>query len=1136
MNWFSKCVFIVFSWLLVVHSACTTKDHQSLFVRLNADRSGVVFENKIEESAEVNIMNYEYTYNGGGVGAGDFNNDGLCDLYFSGNTVRNRLYLNQGDLTFKDITERAGVGGRQLWKTGVALGDINADGWLDIYVCYSGPEVNQSLSNELYINDGGEKGGDPTFTERAVEYGLDAPHTFSTQASFFDYDRDGDLDMFLINHGNHFYSPFVNTSRLRNTRHPQFGNRLYRNDAITSGATQKTNRFTDVSEGAGIHGGGLNFGLGVSVSDVNNDGWPDVFVTNDYEEQDFLYINNQDGTFSESSKTSFGHLSRNGMGTDIADFNNDGRPDLIEVDMWPEDNFRQKLLKGPDDYNRYTLMVDSGFHHQQMRNTLQMNAGADADGIPFFCEIGQLAGVSATDWSWAPLFVDVDNDGFKDLFVTNGYLRDFTSMDFLKYTVEEAGIKAKERGEQLEVFELVSKMPSTRTSDYIFRNNGDLTFSNTTKEWGLDHPNLSFGATYADLDNDGDLELITNNTNETAAIWVNRSEKAKSNYLRIRLKGSSSNPMGIGAKIFVEAGGLRQMQEQFLTRGYQSSVDAVLVFGLDENAHVEKVLVIWPDGRQSTIHRLKSNQQIEISYSSSDPASPALVTDRHKPFHDVSSQSNIMFVHDENHFVDFDREPLIPYQLSRLGPALASGDVNGDGWDDFYVGGASGQTGQLYIGRDGRQFIPHDHQPWSEDPLREDTGAAFFDADGDRDLDLFVVSGGNEFPVGSDVLDDRLYINDGRGRFTKAPAGSTVADHASGSCVVPCDYDRDGDMDLFVGGRLLPGSFPITTPGAILRNDGTHGQIKFTVATGEVNPELREPGMVTDALWTDFNNDTWPDLLIVGDWMPIRLFENQKGKLVEVKNETLQNTGGRWTRIVPVDFDGDGDTDYVAGNSGSNFQYKVSENEPLELYYADFNDDGRIDPVIAYYSEGKRYPIASRDEMLLQINSLRKKFTNYSQYARATIEDIFGKTALDAAKKLHVHTLQSTLLENTGSGNFRLTPLPTVAQISSVNGIIADDFNDDGFADVLVAGNFFSYRTEYGPGDASIGMLLLGNGKGKFDPIPWDRSGFFASGDVRNMRLLKGHNGSKLILAARNNDGMSLFVCRRQIDQVNVKK
>lgn len=1126
MKWPARIAVLLCSIGILMLFGCK-EEKATLLTRLPSDDSGINFENTIQESPEINILSYEYTYNGGGVAAGDFNNDGWCDLYFTGNTVPNRLYLNKGGLHFKDITETAGVAGRGLWKSGVTTVDINADGWLDIYVCYSGPELNQSLSNELYINNGAKNGEDPTFTEQAKLYGLDAPGTYSTQASFFDYDRDGDLDMFLINHGTHFYSPFVNTNKLRNTRHPNFGNRLYRNDWIAHGTRNKAPNFVEVSGETGIHGGGINFGLGVSISDMNDDGWPDVYVTNDYEEQDFFYINNKDGSFRDCTKSSFGHLSRNGMGTDIADYNNDGRADLIEVDMWPEDNLRQKLLKGPDDFNRYNLMVDSGFHYQQMRNTLQLNAGIQPDGVPVFCEIGQLAGVSSTDWSWAPLFADVDNDGFKDLFVTNGYLRDFTSMDFLKYTVEDARRKAQEEGTELKLYELVSKMPSTKTSDYLFRNNGDLTFTNSTQEWGVNGPNLSFGATYADLDNDGDLELITNNTNETATVWVNHSDKTKSNnnYLRIRLHGSKENPMGVGAKIIVEAGLSKQLLEQYLSRGFQSSVDPVAHFGLGASKTAERVEVIWPDGKLSVLSKVNSNQQIELDYASAAPPSEVKKPSPNLLFQDVTKDSKIDFVHHENRFVDFDREPLIPYQLSRLGPALATGDVNGDGFDDFYIGGASGQSSRLYIGDGDGHFIQSDHQPWNSDADKEDTGATFFDADGDGDLDLFVVSGGNEFPPGSSSLDDRLYVNMGKGAFVKAPDGSTIADHASGSCVSAADFDRDGDIDLYIGGRSLPGSFPVPSPGAILRNETdrqTH-KLKFTVATRDVNPEIREPGMVTDVLWTDFNNDGWPDLLIIGDWMPVILFENDRGKLKEVKGSGLENTAGLWSRIAAFDYDSDGDLDYVLGNAGDNLPWKVSEKEPLTLYYADFNADGRIDPIICYPAQGKQYPVASRDELLIQINSLRKKFTTYALYGQATIEDIVDKDALDHSKVLKVQTLHSSILENLGDGKFRLTSLPLLAQISKVNGVVTEDFNHDGFIDILLAGNFYPYRTQYGRSDAGMGLLLAGDGKGKFVQVPWDQSGFFAPGDVRNMQLVNGKASKRFIAVARNNDGMSMF-------------
>ena len=1104
--------------------SCNKKE-TPLFTKLQSDHSGITFENTIQESPEINILNYEYTYNGGGVAAGDFNNDGLCDLYFTGNTVKNRLYLNKGDLQFKDITDAAGVAGRSLWKTGVTVADVNGDGWLDIYVCYSGPELNQSLSNELYINNGGKPGDDPTFSEQAEQYGLDAPGTYSTQAAFFDYDRDGDLDMFLINHGNHFYSPFINTNKLRNTRHPNFGNRLYRNNMIHDEGKKPNPVFTEVSQEAGIHGGGINFSLGISISDVNNDGWPDVYVTNDYEEQDFFYLNNKTGGFKECTKSSFGHLSRNGMGTDFADYNNDGKTDLIEVDMWPEDNFRQKLLKGPDDYNRYQLMVDSGFHFQQMRNTLQLNTGNDAEGIPMFSEIGQLAGVSSTDWSWAPLLMDVDNDGLKDLFVTNGYLRDFTSMDFLKYTVEEAKKEAMAKGKPLQVYELISKMSSTKTSDYLFKNNGDLAFLDFSKEWGIFEPNLSFGAAYADLDNDGDLELITNNTNEAASVWKNNlNEKNENSYLRIKLIGPPGNDFAIGAKIYVESDGVTQFQELYPTRGFQSSVEPIVHFGLGSSKVVSKLKIIWPDGKQTELTDQKVNALIQASYSSA--AAPR--TDQRISslplFKNVSTASNMNFAHHENNFVDFDNEILIPYQLSRSGPALAKGDVNKDGDDDFYIGGAVGQKSVLYLSNGNGQFTRAASQPWEADASKEDTGATLFDADGDGDLDLFVVSGGNEFKSGSEELDDRLYINSGKGNFAKSKLGGTPLDHVSGSCVTAGDFDKDGDMDLFVGGRVRPGNFPQASPSAILRNENNPNtkEIKFVVATNEINPDLREVGMVTDALWNDFNNDGWLDLIIVGEWMPIRLFENKKGKLIEVKNKALEESSGLWNRVAAADLDHDGDLDFVLGNAGTNLPWHATMSEPISLYLNDFNKDGRNDPIICNYVQGKNYPVAARDELLLQMNNLRKKYISYSSYGKASLEDIVGQEQIKASKKFTVNTLQSSILENLGNGNFKLKALPIAAQVSSVRGILIYDFNGDNITDILLSGNFFPFRTQYGPCDASKGLLLQGTKEG-FIPMNWEDTGFYADGDIRNMVQLKTNTSKQLIVAVRNNESVLIF-------------
>lgn len=1118
----------VFGCLLIslVANGCTSRQDFKLYTPLSPDRSRVDFENTIVETPEVNILTYEYAYNGGGVAAGDFNNDGLCDLYFSGNQVPNKLYLNQGKLEFKDVTESARVAGRRLWKTGVATVDINNDGWLDIYVCYSGPEVNQSLSNELYINQCRRKGETPTFTEEAKAYGLDAPETYSTQASFFDYDGDGDLDMFLLNHGTRFYSPFGNTNKLRNTRHPNYSNRLYRNE-FKAGDVKP--RFVEVSAEAGIHGGGINFGLGVSVSDLNNDGWPDIYVTNDYEEQDFLYLNNKNGTFTESSKKSFGHFSRNGMGTDAADFNNDLLPDLVEVDMWPEDNHRQKLLKGQDDFTKYQLMLDSGFHYQQMRNTLQLNLGTTKDGTPMFSEIGQLSGISSTDWSWTPLFFDVNNDELKDLFVSNGHLREFTSMDFLKFTTFEMQRKAEAEKRELPMFELVSKMPSEKTSDYLFLNKGNLTFQNISIESGIQHPNLSFGATYADLDNDGDLEIITNNTNEKSMIWINHTSDLKqSHFVKIRLIGSPQNINGIGAKVIVKTKTNTQLSEVYNSRGFQSSVESNLVFGLAGNDFVENVKVVWPDGLVSILSQLTADQNLEVKHSDAKELSgePEKMS---RLFDDVTESVGMDFIHSENNYVDFNREPLLLYRTSRLGPTLAKADVNGDGDEDFYIGGAAGQSGQLYLSTSTGKLKRLTSQPWMADVICEDTGATFFDADNDGDQDLFVVSGGNEFPTGAIELVDRLYLNNGNGSFARAPEGATVQDHVSGSAVAAADYDKDGDIDLFVAGRISPGNFPSTSPGAILRNDTDRKtkQLKFVVATKEVNSSLREPGMVSDAIWTDFNNDTWPDLIVVGHWMPILMFENKNGKLIEFRSPSLENTSGLWNRILANDFDNDGDTDYVIGNAGTNLPFKVSAKEPMTLYSVDIDGDRKSDPIICSFVQGKSHPIASRDELLSQVNLLRRKFRNYELYSNATIEDILDPQKLAVATKMNIQTLTSVYLENNGKGDLKMSSLPIEAQFSAIQGLLCDDYNDDGFNDILLAGNFFPYRTQYGPSDASNGLLLAGNGKGKFASIPWQQSGFFANGDVRAMVYLKNKKSGGLIVIGKNNEKAQVVALKK---------
>ncbi|MDQ2658169.1 MAG: VCBS repeat-containing protein, partial [Bacteroidota bacterium] len=817
------------------------------FTLIPSQESGLTFRNNLRETQHNNIMTYEYSYNGGGVAVGDVNGDGLADVYFTGNTVPNKLFLNRGGLKFEDVTEASGVGGRNDWKTGVTMVDVNGDGWLDIYVCYSGNSEQEGYekpvirdhpkrSNELYVNKGCEPGGTPTFIESAAAYGLNAPGTFSTQAYFLDYDLDGDLDMFLLNHANMFYSAFLNTRRLRNLRHPYFGNKLYRNNSRTGDQPS----FTDVSDDTGIHGSGLNFGLSAAISDLNGDRYPDIYVTNDYEEQDFCYINNGDGSFREVSRILFGHLSKYGMGSDIADINNDSYPDVIVLDMLPEDNRRQKLLKGPDEYDRYSLAVDSGYHHQYMRNTLQLNRGLASDTLPRFSEIGQFAGISNTDWSWAPLSADFDNDGLKDLFVSNGFLRDFNNLDFIKYNAN-AYEKARSSRRSIDYLGLVQNLPSTKLANYIFRNENGVRFSNAGDDWGIAEPSVSNGAAYADFDNDGDLDLITNNLNGDAFLYRNNAESiGLNNYIRIKLAGEGMNSAGVGAKIRITTGDGIQFQEACFGRGYQSSVEPIITSGIGSASTVSQISVVWPDGKESVVRDVKANQLITVSHASATDSPPVSAVPNKTLLAEVTD-SGIDFTHRENNFVDFKVQRLLFYQVSRLGGKFAKGDVNGDGNDDVFFDGAVRQPGALFLGHDDGTFMRASSQPWAADSLAEDTHSLFFDADNDGDPDLYVVSGGSEFVSNAPLYQDRLYVNEGNGVFKKIE-GAIPLETTSGGHLAAADFDRDGDQDLFVGGRLVPGNYGYTPRSFILRNDSDKNGIKFADVTGDHDESLISPG------------------------------------------------------------------------------------------------------------------------------------------------------------------------------------------------------------------------------------------------------------------------------------------------------
>jgi hypothetical protein len=1085
---------------------------------------GIGFQNDIQESMQNNILKNEYYYNGGGVAAGDINNDGLADVYFSGNMVSNKLYINKGNWKFKDITSASGTEGRNDWSTGVTMVDINGDGWLDIYVCYSGntpgegynlPVVrNQpNRSNQLFINQGCEPGGIPAFKESSKEYGIDAIGTFSTQAYFFDYDNDGDLDMFLLNHANTFYAPFINTKRLRNLRHPYFGNKLYRNDNM---------KFTEVSKEAGIHGGGLNFGLSASVSDINMDNWPDIYVTNDYDEQDYCYINNRNGTFREVSHKILGHMSKSSMGSDIADINNDGYADIFVLDMLPEDNRRQKLLRGQDSYERYQLAVDSGFHHQYLRNMLQLNRGLGADSLPRYSEIGQFAGVSNTDWSWSVLLVDLDNDGLRDIFISNGYLRDITNMDNMTHTADVYR-KAANAGEDVDYLSLIKNLHMSGLKNYVYRNSTGIKFINKTMEWGLDQEAISNGAAYADFDNDGDLDLITNNLNHPVTVLRNNeSEKLKNNFVRIKLIGSKFNSQGTGSKIWVETDDKRIFQEAYYERGYLSSSEPVITLGIGSSTIIKSLKVRWPDGRQTLLNNLQPNELIKVVYSDSKPDIDSSGIPPNKTLLvDINSSSGIKPATPLKDVVDFKNEGLLYYQLSKLGGFLATGDVNKDGNDDVFFGANSGRPGELYFGMNNGTFSLSKNQPWALDNTANDMKPLFFDADGDGDLDLYLVRGGYKVEADISQYQDRLYLNNGKGQFSDI-TNSLPVENSSGSIAVAGDFDKDGDLDIFVGGRHLGAGYPFSPESYLLRNESKGSRIKFVNATTEVNSSLSHIGMVTDAIWTDYNGDSWPDLIIVGEWMGIRIFRNEKGKLIEEKMPSLEKSEGWWTTIHQVDIDGDGDMDYLVGNAGLNSRIKASVDEPAELFTYDFNNDGRLDPILCYYIQGKSYPMYTRDELIKQISTLGNKFPDYNSYADATINDIVDAKLLDKSLKLSAHIMESCWIENV-DGKLVIKKLPDLAQLSCINAFINYDFNGDGKQEILTAGNFYPITPQAGMSDASMGTLL-GFSKDSITALHQVISPLWLNGDIRDMALLSFKNGRKMVVVSKYNDNPGFYL------------
>ena len=1067
------------------------------FTLIIPEASNIGFQNKLTETEQINILTYEYYYNGGGVAIGDINNDGLPDIYFSGNSVANKLYLNKGDFHFQDISRFANVEGRPGWKTGVTMADVNNDGWLDIYLCHSGKLQIDQLKNELFINN-----HDLTFTESAAEYGLDDV-SYSTQAAFFDYDHDGDLDMYLLNHNITTFKNF-DLREIRQRRDSLAGDKLFRND---------NGHFTDVSAFSGIKGSAIGFGLGIGISDLNNDGWDDIYIGNDYTEPDYLYINNHNGTFTDTLTTMINHTSQFSMGCDIADINNDGYNDIITLDMMPEENIRQKELRGPNNYDKYWLQVKFGYHHQVMRNNLQLNNGNGS-----FSEIGQLAGISNTDWSWTPLFADYDNDGWKDLLITNGYRRNYINMDFLKYTFEDAKVKAKEAGAKLNLLELVNQIPGIDIPNYIYSNNHDLTFIDQTKNWGMNINSLSNGAAYADLDGDGDLDLVVNNINSSAFIYKNNN-LSKGNFITIQFSGSEKNKFGIGNKVEITTKDGVQTQELNLTHGYQSSTEPILHFGVRASKIIDLIKVTWMDQKIEIRKNVKANQKINFDYKSA--ILQRNVEDKRIVPLFTATNKILTYHHHENDFVDFKTEPLLPHKLSTLGPKFSFSDVNGDGLVDLFLGNGAGTPAELHLQKTDGTFY---HSPQNEiaaDSMQEEGESVFLDIDNDGDNDLFVVSGGYEFEGASPLLQDRLYLNDGKGNFTKS-INTIPSDTIAGLCVEKIDYDNDGYTDLFIGGCVQHAHYGLPVASKIYRN--IKGQ--FEDVTNKIAPQFANLGMVMEAVATDINNDGKKDLIITGDWMKIRIFINDGVNFTELEN-AIPYSQGWWNCLNSADLDGDGDIDLIAGNRGSNEQLKADENHPAYLYVKDFDNNGSTDPIITYFIKDGTYPMASRDELLDQMVSMRKKYIYYHQYSNQTIDSMFSPTQLKGALIDTVVEMRTCWFENSGNGHFKKHPFPNEVQFSPINSIVADDIDNDGKIDLIMAGNNYSVRAEMGREDAGYGCYLKNIGNGNFKVLPVQESGLMIKGDCRDLKLVTLATKVKILIAGINNENLQIYTIKK---------
>ena len=1125
----SRFIWLFMFLLCICIAACTSKP-SALFKRIPAAHSGIHFNNRIVESDSINPIDLEFLYNGGGVAAGDFNNDGLTDLYFTASTGPNRLYINEGDLRFRDVTDMSGVTGEGRWSNAASLIDINNDGWEDIYVSTTIKKDPEQRKNLLYINQGLSKTNVPVFKEMAEEYKL-ADTSHSVHAAFFDYDNDGDLDMYLA------------TTKLAGRNAAQFYNKniadpttddfdkLFRNDWDDATGHPV---FTDVSRQCGI--GAHGFALGLAVADINKDGWKDIYVANDFFTSDELYISNGNGTFTSRLDQYFKHTSQNAMGADIADMNNDGLADIITVDMNPEDNFRKKKNMNSANYYMYQNMIDGNYALQYIRNTLQLNQGPvlrtmDSIGEPVFSEIGFLAGVAETDWSWNPNLADFDNDGYRDMIITNGYPRDVTDHDFAAFRQKASPTVTKQQ--------IIDQMPQIKIPNYAFRNNGTLQFENVTHQWGLAEPCFSSGAVYADLDNDGDLDYVISNINEEAFVYentLNTGEHIAANFLKVRCIGDKKNVNGLGAVITLHYGDNEQVYENSPYRGYLSTVSDIAHFGMGKITTVDSLVIVWPGNKKQVISNVNVNRLVQANVKDASLyTSPQNTIAHDNLFTDITPSAGISYRHHEMDFVDFNYQRLLPHKFSQYGPALAAGDVDGNGLDDIVTGGNTISDAVVMLqqinGKFTLQKLPAATGRDARSP--ETMGILLFDADNDGDNDIYMASGSSEFTPGTKNYQDRLYINQDNGKFA-IKEDAIPLNYTSKSCVKAADYDRDGDLDLFIGGRVLPGKYPQPVSSIILQNDSKAGAVKFTDATAEVANSLIDIGLVCDALWTDFDNDGWEDLVIAGEWMPLTFLKNKQGKLERLTDSGIEQHKGWWGSLVAGDFDNDGDMDYIAGNLGENSFYRADAVHPLRIYGKDFDKNGEYDIITTMYLKDeqgtwKEFPAQNRDELVEQLPGLKKRFLTYKSFGKAKVHDMFTQEEFKDALVLEANNMKSCFIKNMGNGKFECHPLPVQAQLAPLYGMVADDFNSDGNLDVAINGNDFGTEVSTGRYDALNGLVLLGDGNGNFNPQTILQSGIFIPGDGKALIGLQQSGGHYLLAASQNQNALKVFKLKKSV-------